>query len=195
VSARPIDAADNVSLRFDPPGEPDVSDGIVVPPYQQQACVPADGRTLMRSIRKATALVGALAILAALAACGGPDTTASASPLSLFAAAAPLRLTTPASQPTPMVGVEPESTTSSGEEDASYETCNLFRQMIQGIDYLSTDEQQQLIDQMADAAQNTGDPDLVQAVDDMSQGLLNSNPQQFASGMRAMSQICDVPYE
>jgi hypothetical protein len=157
--------------------------------------VPADGRTLMRSIRQATALAAALAILAALAACGGPDATAPASPSSLFAATAPLRLTTPASQLAPRVVVVPVSATSSGEEDASYDTCNLFRQMIQGIDSLSTDEQQQLISEMADAAQNAGDPDLMQAVDDMDQGLLNSNPQQFASGMRAMSQICDVPYE
>ena len=67
--------------------------------------------------------------------------------------------------------------------------------MVEGIDYLSTDEQQQLMSDMADVVQYTGDPDLIQAVADMGQGSLNSNPQQFARGMRAMSQICDVPYE
>jgi NADPH-dependent curcumin reductase CurA len=149
----------------------------------------------MRSIREAAALAGALAIFAALAACAGPDATAPAAPSSLIAAAAPLTLTTPVGQLAPTVGVEPVSGTSSEEEDAKYQTCTLFRQMIEGIDYLSTDEQQQLILEMADVAQYTEDPDLTGAVADMGQGWLDSNPQQFASGMRALSQICGVPYE
>jgi hypothetical protein len=149
----------------------------------------------MRSIREAAALAGALAIFAALAACAGPDATAPAAPSSLVAAAAPLTLTTPVGQLAPTVGVEPVSGTSTEEEDAKYQTCTLFRQMIEGIDYLSTDEQQQLILEMADVVQYTGDPDLTGAVADMGQGWLNSNPQQFASGMRALSQICGVPYE
>jgi hypothetical protein len=149
----------------------------------------------MRSIREAAALAGALAIFAALAACAGPDATAPAAPSSLIAAAAPLTLTAPVGQPAPTVGVEPVSGTSSEEEDAKYQTCTLFRQMIEGIDYLSTDEQQQLILEMADVAQYTEDPDLTGAVADMGQGWLDSNPQQFASGMRALSQICGVPSE
>jgi hypothetical protein len=48
---------------------------------------------------------------------------------------------------------------------------------------------------MTDVVQYTGDPALMQAVDDMGQGWLNSNPQQFARGTRALSQICNVPYE
>jgi hypothetical protein len=54
---------------------------------------------------------------------------------------------------------------------------------------------QELIYAMTDVVQYTGDPALMQAVDDMGQGWLNSNPQQFARGTRALSQICNVPYE
>ena len=149
----------------------------------------------MRPIRKATALAGALAIFAALAACGGPSATAPGAFSSLSATTAPLTLTSAVSHLAARVGVKPVSATLSDEEDAGYETCNLFRQMVEGIDYLSPDEQQQLIYEMADVVQHTGDPDLMQAVDEMGQGWLNSNPQQFARGMRALSQICDVPYD
>jgi hypothetical protein len=150
----------------------------------------------MRSIRKATALAGALAIFAALAACGGPGAMVPVVRSSLTAAAASLTLTTPDSRlPPSSVRVEPVSAPSSDEEAARYQTCNLFRQMVEGLNYLSTDEQQQLISDMADVVQYTGDPDLVEAVANMSQGTLDGNPQQFAAGMRAMSQICGVPYE
>ena len=148
----------------------------------------------MRSIREATALAGVLAIFAALAVCVGLSAKASAETSSL-SGAAPLTFTASVSQLAPRVGVEPISVTQSDEEDARYETCNLFRQMIEGIDYLSTDEQQQLIYDMAEVVQYTGDPDLMQAVADMGQGWLDSNPQRFARGTRALSQICDVPYE
>jgi hypothetical protein len=67
--------------------------------------------------------------------------------------------------------------------------------MVDGIDYLSPDEQRQLMSDMADVVPDTGDPDLVQAVANMREGSRNSNPQQFAAGMRALSQICGVPYE
>jgi hypothetical protein len=149
----------------------------------------------MRSIRKATALAGVLAIFAALAAYGGPGTMVPVVSSSLTAAAASLTLTTPDSGLASSVRVEPVSGTPSDDETARYQTCNLFRQMVEGIDYLSTDEQQQFISDMASVAEDTGDPDLVEAVANMSQGMLDSNPQQFAAGMRAMSQICGVSYE
>ena len=135
----------------------------------------------MRSIRKATALAGALAIFAALAACGGPGAMVPVVRSSLTAAAASLTLTTPDSRLPLSVRVEPVSATSSDEEAARYQTCNLFRQMVEGLNYLSTDEQQRLISDMADVVQYTGDPDLVEAVANMSQGTStatrNSSPQ------------------
>lgn len=150
----------------------------------------------MRSMRKsATALAGALAIFAALAAYGGLGAMVPVVGSSLTSAAASLTLAAPDSRLASGVGVQSVSAPGSDEEAARYQTCNLFRQMVDGIDYLSTDEQQQLMSDMAEVVQYTGDPDLVQAVADMNQGLLDSNPQQFAVGMRAMSQICGVPYE
>ena len=149
----------------------------------------------MRSIREAAALAGALAVFTALTACGALSATASTESSSLSVATVPLKVTTSVNQLAPRVGVEPIFVTPSDEEGARYETCNLFRQMIEGIDYLSTDEQQQLIYDMTDVVQYTGDPALVQAVANMGEGWLNSNPQQFARGTRALSQICDVPYE
>ncbi len=149
----------------------------------------------MRSIRRATTLIGALAIYAALAAYGGPGAMVPVVSSSLTAAAASLTPTTSDSWPSSSVSVEPVSATSSDEEAARYQTCNLFRQMVEGIDYLSADEQRQLMSDMADVVPYTGDPDLVQAVANMREGSLNSNPQQFAAGMRALSQICGVPYE
>ena len=150
----------------------------------------------MRSMREsATALAGALAIFAALAPYGGLGAMVPVVRPSLTAAAASLTLTTPDSRLASSVRTQPVSAISSDEEAARYQTCNLFRQMVDGIDYLSTDEQQQLMSDMAEVVQYTGDPDLVQAVADMNQGLLVSNPQQFAAGMRALSQFCGVPYE
>src|SRR5688572_15730499 len=104
----------------------------------------------MRAIREAAALAGALAVFTTLTACGWLSATASAESSSLSAAAAPLTFTTSVSQLAPRAGVESVAVTPSDEEDARYETCSLFRQMIEGIDYLSTDEQQQLIYAMTD---------------------------------------------
>jgi hypothetical protein len=151
--------------------------------------------TPMRSIQKATALAGALVIFAALAAYGGLGAMVPVARSSLTAAATSWTLTTADSRLPSNVRVEPVSATASDEEAARYQTCNLFRQMVDGIDYLSTDEQQQLISDMADVVQGTGDLDLQEAVANVSQGLLDSNPQQFALGMRTLSKICGVPYE
>lgn len=78
---------------------------------------------------------------------------------------------------------------------ATRQTCELFRQMIEGVDTRSTREQQQLVDKMADAVQSTGNPELMRGVVDMGQGWLNSDPQQFARGMRKLSAECNVPYK
>lgn len=82
-----------------------------------------------------------------------------------------------------------------GAAAATSQTCELFRQMIEGIDTRSTREQQQLVDKMADAVQYTGNPELMRGVVDMGQGWLDSNPQQFAHGMRELSAECDIPYK
>jgi hypothetical protein len=136
-----------------------------------------------------------LVIFAVLAAYGVLGAMVPVARPSLTAAATSWTLTTADSRLPSNVRVEPVSATASDEEAARYQTCNLFRQMVDGIDYLSTDEQQQLISDMADVVQGTGDPDLVQAVANMSEGMLDGNPQQFAAGMRDLSQICGVPYE
>lgn len=144
----------------------------------------------MRSIRKAEMLAVTLAILAALAGCGGPGITApSAQP------AAPSVPTTPAPRPAPSTANRPATDPSAAAADATQETCDLFAQMIDGIDTLSTHEQQQLVFKMADAVQHSENPDLMRAVVDFGQGWLNSNQDQFAKGMRVLSAICNVPYE
>jgi hypothetical protein len=148
----------------------------------------------MRSIRKGAALVGALAIYAALAVYGGPGAMVPVVRSSLTTAAS-LTLTTPDDRLSSTVRVEPVSATEADDEAARHQTCNLFRQMVEGSDYLSADEQGQLMSEMADVVQDTGDSDLVQAVANMRQGARDSNPQQFAAGMRALSQSCGVPYE
>jgi hypothetical protein len=75
------------------------------------------------------------------------------------------------------------------------QTCAYFRQMVEGIDTLSTQEQQQLVVKMVDSVEQSENPDLMRAVVDFGQGWLDSNPEQFAKGMRALSKICNVPYE
>jgi hypothetical protein len=67
--------------------------------------------------------------------------------------------------------------------------------MVEGIETLSSDEQEQLMIKMTDAVQSSGNPDLMRAVVDMGRGWLDSNPEQFTKGMRAVSKICNVPYE
>ena len=150
----------------------------------------------MRPIRKGTALAGLLMIFVALVACGGPPVTAPAAPPPLTAPAAPPPLAVPAGRPASGAVDEPVlDAAPAGGVAATRQTCDLFRQTIDGIDTLSTREQQQLVDKMADAVQYTGNLDLMRAVVDMGQGWLNSNPQQFATGMRALSKICKVSYE
>lgn len=146
----------------------------------------------MRSIRKAEMLAVTLAILAALVGCGGPGITA---PSAQSAPAAPSALTTPAPRLAPSTANRPVTDPSAAAADAAQETCDLFAQMIDGIDTLSTREQQQLVFKMADAVQHSDNPDLMQAVVDFGQGWLNSNQDQFAKGMRVLSAICNVPYE
>jgi hypothetical protein len=101
----------------------------------------------------------------------------------------------PVSQPVANAGAEPAFDLRGARADAAQDTCDLFRQMIEGIDTLSADDQQQLIDEMTYTVQYSQDPDLMQAVLDMSQGSMNDNPEQFVRGMRALSQMCNVPYE
>ena len=48
---------------------------------------------------------------------------------------------------------------------------------------------------MTDAVQDSGDAELMYAVFDLAQGYLESNPQQFAFGMRKLSAMCNVPYQ
>jgi hypothetical protein len=115
-------------------------------------------------------------IFGTLAACGGPPVTVGQPAVS--AADQPAADAVPA-----------------GATAATSQTCELFRQMIEGVDTLSTREQQQLVNKMADSVQYTGNPALMQGVVDMGQGWLNSNPQQFALGMRKLSAECNVPYE
>jgi hypothetical protein len=115
----------------------------------------------MRSMRKrATALAGALTIFAALAAYGGLGAMVPVVRSSLTVAAESLTVTTPDSRLPSSVRVQPVSATSNDEEAARYQTCNLFRQMAEGLNYLSTDEQQQLISDMAEVVQYTAEPDL-----------------------------------
>ncbi len=149
----------------------------------------------MRSSRKATALAGALAISAALVTYVGPSAMDPIIRSSLTAAAASLTPATSNSHPASSVRVRPVSAPASDEEAARYQTCNLFRQMVEGLNYLSSDEQRQLMYDMAAVVQYTGDAALMRAVANMSQGALEDNPQQFVTGMRALSQICGVPYE
>jgi hypothetical protein len=149
----------------------------------------------MRPIRKATALAGTLAIFAAVAACSGPTITARNPPSSLSAAAVPATLSMPVSQPLVNGGGEAGFDFRGAQADAAQDTCDMFRQMVEGIDTLSSDQQQQLIVEMTDTVQYSQDPDLMRAVLDMSQGWTNDNPEQFVRGMRALSVICNVPYE
>lgn len=67
--------------------------------------------------------------------------------------------------------------------------------MVKGIGTLSTSQQQDLVKQMADAVQDSGDAELMYAVYDFAQGWLESNPKQFAFGMRKLSAQCHVPYQ
>ena len=131
----------------------------------------------MKSIHKATALAGTLVIFAGLAACSGPGVTAPTAPSS------------------PLVVTAPSTLTTLETAAARQETCDRFRQMVEGIDTLSSDEQEQLMIEITDTVQSSGDPDLMRAVVDMTRGWLDSNPEQFAKGMRALSKICNVPNE
>jgi Zn-dependent protease with chaperone function len=131
----------------------------------------------MKSIQKATALAATLVIFTGLAACSGPGVAAPTAPSS------------------PLVGTSPSTLTTLETAGATQETCDLFRQMVEGIETLSSDEQEQLMIKMTDAVQSSGNPDLMRAVVDMGRGWLDSNPEQFAKGMRAVSKICNVPYE
>jgi TolA-binding protein len=88
----------------------------------------------------------------------------------------------------PIAAGEPEAA-------AAQQTCDLFRQMIEGIDTLTTGQQQDLVDQMADVVQGSGDAELMYAVVEFAQGYLESNPKLFAYGMRRMSALCNVPYQ
>ena len=81
------------------------------------------------------------------------------------------------------------------EQAAARETCELFRQMVVGINSLSTREQQDLVNRMTDAVQGSGDAELMYAVFDLGNGYLESNPKQFAYGMRKLSAMCNVPYQ
>ena len=145
----------------------------------------------MKSIRSATALMGGLAVCAALGACSGPGLAAPVVPSPSSVVAAPTLLPMPASQDAPRAGDVFQSEPSAADE----ETCDLFRQMVEGVDILSTEEQQQLVIEMATVVQNSENPDLMRAVVDFGQGWLDGNPELFAKGMRALSQICNVPYE
>jgi hypothetical protein len=78
---------------------------------------------------------------------------------------------------------------------ASQQTCDLFRQMIEGVNTLSTGELQDLVVRMVDAVEWSQDPDLMIAVVDFGEGYLLSDPTRFAQGMRSLSAICEVPYE
>jgi hypothetical protein len=130
----------------------------------------------MRPARTSATLASLSMIFGVLAACGGPPVTVG-TPTSATA-------DQPAADATPAGAVGP-----------TRQTCELFRQMIEGVDTLSTHEQQQLIDKMADAVQYTGNPELMRGVVGMGQGWLNKDPQQFALGMRKLSAECHVPYK
>jgi hypothetical protein len=145
----------------------------------------------MKSIRSATALIGGLAICAALGACSGPGAAAPVASSLSSVAAAPTSLPMSAPQDAQRAGDVFESDVNAADE----QTCDLFRQMVEGIDTLSTEEQQQLVIEMATAVQESRNIDLMRAVVDFGQGWLDDDPEQFAKGMRALSQICDVPYE
>ena len=147
-------------------------------------------KIIMKPIRSAAALLGGLAIWAALAASSGPGVpVAAAHPPSSVAAAA--TLTTSVPQTASRAADVTEFDASAADE----ETCGIFSQMVDGIDTLSTEEQQQLVIEMVDAAEQSENPDLTRAVVDLGQGWLDGNPDQFAKGMRALSKICNVPYE
>ena len=148
----------------------------------------------MTPIRKGIALVGTLTIFTVLAACSQSGVMVPTEPVSLSAATV-ATLMTPVSEPSPFAGGEPAYETPGVEAIAADETCELFRQMVAGLNTLSSDEQQQLISEMIEVVQYSGSPDLMRAVADMGQGWLDGNPQQFARGMRALSTICNVPYE
>jgi hypothetical protein len=136
----------------------------------------------MTAIRLWGTTAGLVAFLLLSVGCGGPPIATPAPPSSI-------------AESTHSVDVPASAGEGVGGEAATQQTCAAFRQMVEGIDTLSSHQQQELIDKMADAVQYTGNPDLMRAVVNMGQGWLNSNPQQFAGGMRALSKICNVPYQ
>jgi hypothetical protein len=144
----------------------------------------------MKSIQRIAELAGGLAICAALTVCSGPGAAATTAYSSALIAAVPSTLTMSVPQTASRAGYVPESANAADEA-----TCDAFRQMVEGIDTLSTEEQQQLVIEMVDAVEQSESPDLTQAVIDFGRGWLDGNPEQFPKGMRALSRICSVPYE
>jgi hypothetical protein len=74
------------------------------------------------------------------------------------------------------------------------QTCELFAKLVHGADSLDTAQLRQIVNKMADAAAQSGEPQLLQAVVDLGQGFLGQQPQRFATGIRTLSVLCGVPY-
>jgi hypothetical protein len=143
------------------------------------------GRRPLTTVRRFALVLILLAVASALGACGGP--ALSPSPGGSTGPSAPAVATSTAP-------VSPEPTP---EPALAYarKTCDLFRQMVEGVNTLSTKQQQKLVDQMADAVQYTGNVELMRGVVDLGEGYLQKDPQRFARGMRKLSAECDVPYK
>lgn len=133
-----------------------------------------------------------LMVAGTLMGCGGP-------PVAVPPASS--QVTTPADRSSPGVAEKPPSdavsadTTPAAAMAAQQQTCDLFRQMVEGVRTLSSRELQALVNEMADAVMGTQNPELMRGVVDMGQGYVASDPQRFARGMRKLSAICNVPYE
>jgi hypothetical protein len=63
------------------------------------------------------------------------------------------------------------------------------------VDQLSSGDVIQLVNEMSEAATQSGDAELLRATADLGQGALASDRQQFATGMRLLSRLCNVPYD
>lgn len=139
----------------------------------------------MKELARTNLVIMATLLLAgSMMACGGPPAAAPVQPLPPTAPAS----SSVSSIAQPISAGQPEA-------EASRQTCDLFRQMIEGIDTLTTRQQQDLVDQMTDVVQTSGDAELMYAVVEFAQGYLESNPQLFAYGMRRLSALCNVPYQ
>ena len=102
--------------------------------------------------------------------------------------------------PTPLTGAPATPTTVPAEpaptmNTYAVQTCEHFRHLVTDFQQLSNDELWAVIHAMADSVEKSENPELMNAVVDLVQGQLDHDPQRFATGMRQLSKLCNVPYQ